>query len=107
MADGGGHSTDLPVLALPKFQSDPAIGNVPADTDRRDSRRHLGLWFKDPGLAGARFVSLYDQPGCKFFQCFRRRDPLHLCPVAANMAMLGFQQLRIQTGFVTQQQETL
>lgn len=106
MPDGRRHSPHLPVLAFDQFESNPAIGNIFADTNRRVARWHLRLRLKQPCAARQCFVTLNLNATRETPKRLRGRDALHLRPVRAAMAVLRMQQALVQFGFVAQQQQS-
>src|SRR5207302_1705451 len=61
VANGSGHTADLPVFALDEFEAEPASGNGFAKANRRIARSNLGLGFQQPCAARQSLATLNNQ----------------------------------------------
>ena len=98
---------DLPVPAFHQFKGDPALGDVPAETDRRVAGPHIGLGFEEPRLARQRPAASNRHAPRKGLQRLRAGNAFDLRPVKAGMPVAWIEELHVQRGFIAQQQKAL
>lgn len=105
MTDRCGHASDLAVFALDEFERKPAIGNVFAKTNRRVAGRKRWRWIETANAARTRGVVADPQAAFEFCERGVVGESFDLRPIFAAMSALGIEQLGIQAGLVTEEQQ--
>ena len=107
MSGGGGHAPNLTVLAFDEFEFEPDGRDAFAGANWRVARGDVWLRFEQPRSTGEGFPALDDESFLQFAESFGRGNIFDLRPIKPRVPVARVEQLLIQRGFITEQEQAL
>lgn len=107
MSDRGGHAPHLAIFSFHEFEGDPCVGDIFAETNRRPTWRERRSVVQASNLAGQGALAAERDSARESGKSRLRWYSFDLGKILARMTALGVEQLRVQPGFVAEEQKSL